>query len=334
MIRQHFGRYLAPEALSGQPLHPADDIYSLGVLLYELLTGRPLPLSAPDGFATVIDQGIVATEGTAIPEEIRDLLKRSLVPREHRIADVGSWHKMLNKLMFDGQYSPTTFNLAFFMHNLFRQDIERESQEIEIEKTLPLPTVQQPAAPVTQPIPPLSAAEIREGTGAGMAAAGAVAGAGAAVAEGTGVHEGTGPGLRETGVREAKATGVQPVPAPAEEPKKSKVSLIAAAAAVLALILGGGGWWWFTQRGGGEQVASQSVQTAPPAAPAEPVPTRPTEEELNAKSREMIELQANSMEEELREEYDQQLEELQSQLDKARREAEARRRREIELQKA
>ena len=41
--------------------------------------------------------------------------------------------------MFEGQYNPTTFNLAFFMHNLFRQEIERENQEIEVEKTLPLP---------------------------------------------------------------------------------------------------------------------------------------------------------------------------------------------------
>src|SRR6185503_16748283 len=38
---------------------------------------------------------------------------------------------------------PTTFNLAFFMHNLFRDEIEKESREIEVEKTMEL---QLPAA--------------------------------------------------------------------------------------------------------------------------------------------------------------------------------------------
>ena len=79
------------------------------------------------------------------------MLKRSLVAREHRIEDVVTWHKTLNKWMFDGQYNPTTFNLAFFMHNLFRQEIERESQELEVEKTLPLPIVQPPAPAAPAP---------------------------------------------------------------------------------------------------------------------------------------------------------------------------------------
>ncbi len=61
VIRQHFGRYLAPEALAGAPPDRADDIYSLGVFLFELMTGRPLPPPAPDVYALVIDQGVGAT---------------------------------------------------------------------------------------------------------------------------------------------------------------------------------------------------------------------------------------------------------------------------------
>ncbi|MEL7061133.1 MAG: hypothetical protein AAGN46_14020, partial [Acidobacteriota bacterium] len=142
VIRQHFGRYLAPEALGGTTPDRTDDVYSLGVILFELLTGRPLPPPNPDqGFAPIIDQGVVATEGTPIPDELKSLLKQSLVARGERVKDVNTWHKTLNKYMFDGQYNPTTFNLAFFMHNLFRQEIEKETQEIEAEKTMPVPTV-------------------------------------------------------------------------------------------------------------------------------------------------------------------------------------------------
>ncbi len=142
VIRQHFGRYLSPEAMAGAATEASDDIYSLGVLLYELLTGAPLPAPAEDGYSSIIEQAKLATEGTPFPAELKELLSRSLVTRDNRLQDVVAWHKSLNRWMFEGQYNPTTFNLAFFMHNLFRQEIERESQEIEVEKTLPLPVVQ------------------------------------------------------------------------------------------------------------------------------------------------------------------------------------------------
>jgi TonB family protein len=304
VIRQHFGRYLAPEALHGQPPHSADDIYSLGVLLYELLTSRPLPPPAQDGFATIVAQGLVATEGTPIPAELQDLLKRSLVPREHRIADVGTWHKALNKLMFEGQYNPTTFNLAFFMHNLFRQDIERESQELEVEKTLPLPTLQQAASTETRPL------ELRdEGTG-------------------TGVRDATGTG---TGVREGTHATAMP-PEAHDAPAKSKTGLIAVAAIVLLAVLGGGGYWlWSQQQAGGDQTASQRTPVAPPTAPPEPPPPAgPSEDELNAKIQELITKQADAMEDEIRKDYERQLSQLQNQLDQSKREAAERLKREQE----
>ena len=50
--------YLAPELALGQPAGPAADLYALGVLLYELLSGR-LPFTADDPLA-VISQHLYA----------------------------------------------------------------------------------------------------------------------------------------------------------------------------------------------------------------------------------------------------------------------------------
>lgn len=152
LLREAFGRYLSPEVLAGQPRHKADDVYTLGALFFELLTGERIPAGSSAVLAAAVDAATLANEGTALPAGLAELLKQSFVPREQRIADAPTWHKSLSKQMGDGHYNPTTFNLAFYMHSLFRDEIDKESQEIEVEKTIQLSAEQlRPAAPAATP---------------------------------------------------------------------------------------------------------------------------------------------------------------------------------------
>ncbi|WP_330342493.1 serine/threonine-protein kinase [Streptomyces sp. NBC_00557] len=66
--------YLAPERALGRPAQPASDVYSLGCVLYELLTGRP-PFSAATSLA-VVQQHVSATP--APPDRLRPGIPRPL----------------------------------------------------------------------------------------------------------------------------------------------------------------------------------------------------------------------------------------------------------------
>ncbi|HSF44027.1 MAG TPA: TonB family protein [Thermoanaerobaculia bacterium] len=289
--------YVSPETFTGAPISRADDVWSLGALLYELLTGERLPASS-GSYDAAIDQAMLANDGTPLPAPVAALLKKSLAPREQRIADALTWHKSLSKLMSDGQYSPTTFNLAFFMHNLFREEIERESQEIQAEKNL---DVRQHVAAVT--------------------AAAAVAAAPAPVAA---------PALRETtGVREVTLPGTRiQEGGEAASSKKGLFIGLAAAALVAAAV---GGWFFLGRSGGGtetqaspEPVPSSTVQTAsmPVAPPVEAVPAAqagPTQEELQAQIQAMFEARSKEMEAKLKTQYDDRIKQLQTQLEDSKR---------------
>ena len=130
--------YLAPEQAAGGAGDAKSDTFSVGALLFEMLTGQPLQEAGkPFDPARVTGARLQnpTTDDDAIPKPIREILQKSLAADPAaRYADIHEMRKAVDALLFSGDFSPTTFNLAFFMHSLFRDDIDRETKTLQEEK--------------------------------------------------------------------------------------------------------------------------------------------------------------------------------------------------------
>ncbi len=128
--------YLAPEVLSTASASRRSDVYSLGAILYHLLCGKALPAD-PRQRGEALNAPQLALDEGPVPDDVLAILRKALAARpEERFSSAVDFKRDLERLLYGGAYSPTTFNLALFMDRLYRQEIEEEDRELQREKSL------------------------------------------------------------------------------------------------------------------------------------------------------------------------------------------------------
>jgi TonB family protein len=156
--RPRFGKeispYLAPEERSEGKIGKNSDVYSVGVILFELLTGR-----LPAAGGPVADLFAVARGPSPLPPEITAVLKMCLSDAGSRYQSSGELRRELGKLLFSGPYSPSTFNLAYFLNNVFGAGIEAETRAREKEAALEPGAIRPAPGPAPAPKAAAPAAE-------------------------------------------------------------------------------------------------------------------------------------------------------------------------------
>jgi len=155
-IGAELGRYFSPEFRASGQAQKNTDVYSMGAILFLLLTGQEPPdASTASAFGAAVRAAKTMT-GTAVPDDLRVILDKSFnIDPSMRYATMADMKQAISALAHGGKYSATTFNLAFYLSNLLKKETESEAVDREKEtKVNVAPYVETLKAGPAQPLPP------------------------------------------------------------------------------------------------------------------------------------------------------------------------------------
>jgi periplasmic protein TonB len=165
-VRNRLFPYTAPEVrTSGKPTREGD-VYSTAAILVTMLTGEPPPL---DRACDAVADGKLFGGDERIPDDIASVLRVAFADSpDNRYETAGALRRELGKLLFSGKYAPSTFNFAFFLTNVLKEEIAGEQARRKDESgwdasRYPRPAVTaRPARLVAAPRFGLSVAAVEE----------------------------------------------------------------------------------------------------------------------------------------------------------------------------
>jgi TonB family protein len=128
------GRYFSPEYRASGQVQKNTDVYSLGAILFLLVTGQEPPDAATaSAFVAAVRAGKTMT-GAVIPDDIRVILDKSFnIDPSMRFATAGEMKQAISGLATSGKYSASTFNLAFYLSTLLKKEMEAEALDRDKE---------------------------------------------------------------------------------------------------------------------------------------------------------------------------------------------------------
>jgi serine/threonine protein kinase len=135
MLKGKFG-YMSPEQVQGVPIDRRADIFAIGIVLYELLTGERLFIGESD-FATLekikaADVIPPSTYNPRIPEELERVVMKALTKSAtDRYQTAMDLHDDLQSFMYTSGNFFARKDLSLVMRELFAEEIQREKARDE-----------------------------------------------------------------------------------------------------------------------------------------------------------------------------------------------------------
>jgi TonB family protein len=132
--------YMSPEQAWGRSVDRRSDLFSLGVVLYELLTGRPLFFDDNDTEVTILEKVREARVipvreiNQRVPPDLEKIITKALNKKqEDRYQLASEMQKDLDNLFYAEGYNATSGSLANFVRSLFPEDW---GQEVGVKETI------------------------------------------------------------------------------------------------------------------------------------------------------------------------------------------------------
>jgi serine/threonine protein kinase len=135
--------YMSPEQVRGLPIDRRSDIFSLGIIFYELLTGERLFVGESD-FSTLdkvrnVDIRPPSSYNRRVPEELERISLKALAKDvDDRYPHAIDLHDDLQAFMYTAGEFYSRKDLASWMKRTFSADIEREADKDNAWSALPV----------------------------------------------------------------------------------------------------------------------------------------------------------------------------------------------------
>jgi hypothetical protein len=131
--------YMSPEQARGDELDPRSDVFALGIVLWEMLTGRRL-FKGENDLAT---QKMVLACQVPVPSDVEPSVPKGLDPivmkalakdAVDRFPDAAAFRMALEEFALKSAIPSSSAHLSSFMHELYAERIQRESNPKSFEE--------------------------------------------------------------------------------------------------------------------------------------------------------------------------------------------------------
>ncbi len=136
--------YMSPEQAMGQPLDGRSDIFSLGVVLYEWITGFKLFTGDSEVaiLKSITDGKIYAPSyfKADIPEAVEQILMRALdKDRDQRYQTAWDMQYDIDQFLSQYEFTPSNIHLSNFLKQLFSDELDEERKRLAQRGVVALP---------------------------------------------------------------------------------------------------------------------------------------------------------------------------------------------------